>query len=452
MTRKNVFKYRYLLIWCCLCCFSIAKAQVKDLESPYYIYPRLADQHIDLSQNWELSSEEFPVENLAKLKENAWFTVAYPTSVQMANYKAGILGDPYKHLNAREHEKLEQKVWYYKKHFTIPKKHNGYSCILNFDGIDYFAKVWLNGIELGKHRGIFGGPVIDVSENLNYGGDNELIVEVISANYGKPSFNPNSPGNIVKGWFLMGGSAMEPFFNLGLWRNVRIEFVPEYHMERPFLFTEKIENNQATIGFNIELFAGKNTLDYQLHPWNNCQISNYGKPSSAPQNKRLNDKLTVVLDLIDKDQIVFSKEFSPEVIEGRCWMEERFVIDNPKLWYPTGLGSPDYYQAKMTLKVNDQPADCIQFDFGIRIIEQVRSAGIRTSDRWQDWQFVVNGKKFFVKGVNWMPVDALYDLTADKYEWAVKMARNMGVQMFRIWGSGLLESDAFYDEIGRAHV
>ena len=43
-----------------------------------------------------------------------------------------------------------------------------------------------------------------------------------------------------------------------------------------------------------------------------------------------------------------------------------------------------------------------------------------------------------------MPVDALYDLTADKYDWAVKMAKNLGVQMFRIWGSGLLESDAFY--------
>lgn len=52
-------------------------------------------------------------------------------------------------------------------------------------------------------------------------------------------------------------------------------------------------------------------------------------------------------------------------------------------------------------------------------------------------------EKFFVKGVNWMPVDALYDLTVEKYDWAVKMARNMGIQMFRIWGSGLLESDAF---------
>ena len=71
------------------------------------------------------------------------------------------------------------------------------------------------------------------------------------------------------------------------------------------------EGEEFTVGqsISVELFAGKNTLNYQLHPWNNCQISNYGKPSSAPQNKRVKDKLTVVLDLIDKGQIVFSKEF-----------------------------------------------------------------------------------------------------------------------------------------------
>lgn len=38
---------------------------------------------------------------------------------------------------------------------------------------------------------------------------------------------------------------MEPFFNLGLWRNVRLEFVPEYHLERPFLFTEKIRKQSG---------------------------------------------------------------------------------------------------------------------------------------------------------------------------------------------------------------
>lgn len=51
MVRKSVFKYRCIFIWCCLCCVSIVKAQVRDLESPYYIYPRQAEQHIDLSQN-----------------------------------------------------------------------------------------------------------------------------------------------------------------------------------------------------------------------------------------------------------------------------------------------------------------------------------------------------------------------------------------------------------------
>ncbi|MCQ5224145.1 hypothetical protein NE676_23155, partial [Parabacteroides merdae] len=74
-------------ISCCLGCFSIVKPQVRDLESPYYIYPSQGEQHIDLSQNWELSSEEIRVENLPKLKENNWFSVAYRTSVQMANYK-----------------------------------------------------------------------------------------------------------------------------------------------------------------------------------------------------------------------------------------------------------------------------------------------------------------------------------------------------------------------------
>lgn len=427
----------------CFCC-TIGMAKEVNLESPYYMYPRENNQHIDLSSDWNLSSEIVPIDDLMSLDDNSWFNVAYPTSVQMAHYKAGILGDPYKHLNAREHEKLEQKVWYYKKEFDLFSKKEGYSYILNFDGIDYFAKVWLNGKLLGKHRGIFGGPTVDVSEELIYNGKNELIVEVLSANYGQKSFNPNKPGKIVKGWFLMGGSAMEPFFNLGLWRNVRIEVIPKYHIERPFLYTEKIVDGQATIGCKVELFAGTNSLDYSLHPWDNRQISNYSNPFDAPQRKLVKEELKLIVELIRDGRVSYSQEFTPEVIEGRSWLERHFVIDNPKLWYPNGLGDPDYYLAKLTLKVNGNPIDCIQFDFGIRTIEQRRSAGIRTSDRWQDWQFIVNGIPFFVKGLNWMPVDALYDLTADKYDWAVKMAKNLGVQMFRIWGSGLLESDAFY--------
>ncbi len=425
----------------------VIKSQEKkvSLECPYYTYSRTGNQHIDLSANWQLGSKEQPIAILSELENIEWINVACPTSVQMAYFKADKLGDPYKNLNALEHEKLENKIWYYKKDFTLPIESQGNNIILNFDGIDYFAKVWLNGIYIGNHEGIFGGPIIDISKKVNYGKANSLIVEVISANYGKPNFNPNIPQNIIKGWFLTGGSAMEPYFNLGMWRNVRIEILPHYHIERPFLFTKKIEGKDATLGFTMEIFSGKNSLDYKLHPWNNTQISNYSNPKDAPLNKKIEDKLTILLEFIDSEDVVYRKEFTPYVIEGRCFLEEEFNLNNPKLWYPNGLGLQHTYRVRISLFVNEQSVDKIEFDFGIRTIEQIRTAGVRTGDRWQNWQFVVNGKKFFIKGINWMPVDALYDLTAEKYDWAVKMAKNAGIQMFRIWGSGLLENEEFYN-------
>ncbi len=441
----KLLRFSVLTIICITSIILSVHSQEKKLESPYYIFPRSHNQHIDLSENWLLSSADKPVSGISELPSAGWFTVAYPTSVQMANFKAGKLGDPYAHLNAQEHEKLEQRAWYYKKDFTLPAQPEGNTVFLCFDGIDYFSKVWLNGELLGTHEGIFGGPVIDITGKTKSGMPNTIIVQVLSANYDNPGFDWRNPGRIVKGWFLTGGTAMEPYFTLGLWRNVRIEIVPSYHIERPFLFTKKIEGNQATLGFTTEIFAGKNSGNYSLHPWGNTQLSNVGVPKDTPQNKKAKDELKIVLEMAYAGKAVFHKEFTPYVIEGRCWLEETFSVPNPRLWYPNGTGSPDIYKTSISLLVNGKVTDNIEFDFGIRTIEQVRSAGIRTGDRWQNWQFVVNGKKLFIKGINWMPVDALYDLTADKYDWAVKMAKNAGIQMFRIWGSGLLESKEFYD-------
>ncbi len=435
-----------ILFFLFVCMTANLNGQIKNLESPYYVYPRGGDQHYDLSSDWKLSSKDKPISSLNELNGNSWINVSYPTSMQIAHYKAGVLGNPYAHLNAREYEKLEQKVWYYKRNFNIAKKHENSFYLLNFDGIDYYAKVWLNGILLGTHQGIFGGPNIDVTNNLKFGDSNELVVEVISANYGNPNFEPRVPGKIVKGWSLTGGSATEPFFNLGLWRGVRIEEIPNIHIERPFLFTKKIEDDKAVLRLEMEVFDGVSSLDCKLHPWNQTQLYLSDIKSSAVSPDIADIKgLTVQLELIDHNNVAFTKLFTPKVVKGRCWLEGDFVVDHPKLWYPNGLGKPDYYQAKISLQLNGETLDCINFDFGIRTIEHVRSAGLRLNDRWNNWQYVVNGKKFFLKGVNWMPVDALYDITPDKYDWAVKMAKNMGVQLFRIWGSGLLEDNAFYD-------
>ena len=422
------------------------KATVNRLESPYYVFPRTGGQHIDLSADWKLTSVDAPLESPASLSGEKWIDVAEPTSVQMAYYKAGLLPAPYENLNSKEYHFLEQKVHYYRKSFPTPRHEDKSHVILSFDGIDYVSRVWLNGTLLGEHEGMFGGPTVKINDYLKSdGSDNDLVVEVKSANYKFPEYKGRAPGRFVRTWFFSNDN-VTPFFHLGMWNGARIDVLPYYHLERPFLATRSIGNGKAVIDFTTEIFTGKNSKDYILHNWHNHQGA-----SAARQNVVAKDALKVIVRLFDDGKEAYVRSFDAMAVNGRCWLEESFELDNPKLWWPNGMGpstnsgTGNYYKASVELEVNGKPVDKIEFDFAVRTIEHVRSAGVRLEDRWNDWQFVINGEKIFVKGVNWLPLDAISDLPYEKYEWAIRAARDMGVQVLRIWGSGYMETEAFYD-------
>lgn len=428
----------------------ILKGQ-ENFNSPYYSFPRNKAQRIDLVENWKLSYTQDTISSPEQLTNVSWINVAQPTSVHMAMFKAGKLPDPYVGLNSLEYKKLEQKIWYYKKHFTITEEHKGKHVILSFDGIDYFSKIWLNGKLLGYHEGMHGGPAIDITHDVLYDDENELVVQVKSANYQNPDFMPRRPGKIIKTWFFTGGSGVEPFFHLGMWRGAYINVLSNYHIERPFLSTKEIRDNRAILSYQLEVFHEKTSLDYTLHPWGNSRIATHHSPiaDDVPQRVIPQENLKVVIELSQEGKVHYRKELTPELVQGRSWLEGEWEINNPKLWFPNGMGEQNLYVANVKLELDNQLVDEITFDFGIRKIDHVRSAGARTQDRWADWQFVINGKKEFVKGMNWMPIDALSNLTVDKYEWLIKVARNAGVQMFRVWGSGYVETKEFYDLCNR---
>ena len=417
-------------------------AKTVKLESPYYVFPRTGGQHIDMSSGWELTSNDTPLGELSGLNGKEWITVDSPGAVQLAYYRAGKLPYPYANLNSELYQPLEQKIHYYKKIFKTPVFNETDNVILSFDGVDYTAKLWLNGSLLGTHEGMFGGPTLKINDFLKTDGtDNELLVEVISANYGNPGYVVRTPTRFIRSWYFSKspGNA-PPFFHVGIWNDIRIDILPYYHLERPFLATRSIENGKAIIDFTSEIFSGKNSKDYILHRWNNHQAS-----SAARTSVFADDDVKVIVHLFDGNKEAYTKTFTPKVVKGRCWMEESFELDNPKLWWPNGMGSPDYYRVEVELVVNGVSTDKIGFDFGVRTIEHVRSAGVRVEDRWNNWQFVINGKKVFVKGVNWLPLDAISDLPYEKYEWPLRAARDMGVQVLRIWGAGYMETEAFYD-------
>ncbi len=434
------------------------------LWQPYYITPRATAQHLDLSGAWTLSHRDTCALNAAELKDQKDpFITTVPNSVHWSYYKAGKLPHPYAHINSSQYRWIEEKAWYYEKEVFLPAAAAGENILLCFDGIDYFSRIWLNDSLLGSHEGMFGGPVIDISKLARRGAANTITVEVLAGNWGnrataienlprnqsgefdyskRKGFNPRASGRITKPWILTGGSGTEAFFSLGMWQGARIEIVPEIQLERPYLTTTSVSATAARLHLSLEVLAHTNSLKKALHPWRNAQIHHpdaKGVPYIPVAKKH-----SVLVQLNDGRKTVFEKEFPLNIMEGKNWLEQDLIIPRPKLWNPNGMGEAHLYNVTIALKEEGEITDRLAFDYGIRTIERVRSAGPRTADRWENWQFVINGKKLFVKGMNWTPVDVLLDLPEERYRWALEAARNMGVQLIRVWGGGLLETEHFY--------
>ncbi|MCE6991262.1 glycosyl hydrolase 2 galactose-binding domain-containing protein [Dyadobacter sp. CY323] len=436
----------------------------KNLWQPYRVTERSGAQHVELSgEGWTLGHADKPIKNRSELAElKDVFKTSIPNSVHWSYFKAGKLPHPYYNKNSEKYWWLDEKVWYYRRSFKMPEKAADSYVFLCFEGVDYFSKVWVNDSLVGVHEGMFGGPTVEISRFLK--SDNEITVEVRAGNWGnkatkledlprsasgefdyskRKGYNPRVSGKIIKPWVISGGSGGEAFFSVGMWQGVRLEVVPKVHMERPFLTTVKSSDKQADLHLSLELLANEASTNLKLHPWNNTQLDhpdNFGQKFEAQ-----NGNYAVQMELLSDGKPVSKQSWKIELTQGRNWLEKDIILANPKLWNPTGLGKADMYDVKITLMQNDKVLDNIHFKHGIRTIAFLPTAGPRTRDRWDNWQFVINGKKVFVKGMNFTPQDILLDLPYERYRWTLEAAKKMGVQLIRIWGGGLLETKHFYD-------
>ncbi|WP_149244142.1 glycosyl hydrolase 2 galactose-binding domain-containing protein [Dyadobacter sp. 32] len=443
-----------------------AEGQSKDksLWQPYRVSERAGQQHIDLSgEGWTLGHMDRPVNSKSELSGvKDVFPTSVPNSVHWSYFKAGKLPHPYYHKNSVQYEWMDQKVWYYRRSFKMPENAAGNYVFLCFEGVDYFSKIWVNDSLVGVHEGMFGGPTVEISKFLK--ADNEITVEVKAGNWGnkaskiedlprlasgefdyskRKGYNPRVSGKIIKPWVISGGSGGEAFFSVGMWQDVRLEVVPKVHLERPYMTTVTSSDKKADLHLSMEVLANEVSTNLKLHPWNNTQLDH---PDNFGQKfEDVPGSYTVEMELLFDGKAVSKQNWKIALTQGRNWVEKDITLPNPKLWNPNGLGKADSYDVKISLLRDNQPVDNIGFKHGIRNITFLPTAGPRTRDRWDNWQFVINGRKVFVKGMNFTPQDILLDLPYERYRWTLEAAKKMGVQLIRIWGGGLLESNHLYD-------
>ena len=173
-----------------------------------------------------------------------------PASTYRCLERAGILPDPYFGKNSKLYDWVDKKVWYFTRSFALENADEK-DVFLCFDGVGYTCRVWLNGQLLCEHKGMFGGPVMEVGRYIQPE-ENALYVEVLPSE--SPSRWEASTADLVP-WNLRRdkNTSNGDFIVFGIWRSVRLEIVPKTHISRPYLFTRSIEDNVAKLRLSVEI-------------------------------------------------------------------------------------------------------------------------------------------------------------------------------------------------------
>lgn len=233
---------------------------------------------------------------------------------------------------------LPTGIGWYRKHFTVQKTKDSRSYFIEFDGVYRNSKVWINGYFLDKRPNGYIGFQYNISDYLNFEGDNVIAVRVDN------SLQPNSR------WYT--GS--------GIYRNVHLISTGMVHLDHwgVAIKADEIKDDEAMIRINLNLF---NEL------YKNQKVKIHAT-IYTPQG---------VMDEEEKRVIKIEKEASENI---------HFTVAFPQLW---SFAHPNLYTLKIDVIKGIKKLDHKEYKFGIRNFKFDAEKG-----------FFLNGEKIKLKGVN----------------------------------------------------
>jgi len=230
-------------------------------------------------------------------------------------------------------ERHEDRMWY-RRTFTVPDSWGGERVLMHFDAVDWESVVYVNGERVGTHRGGYDRFTVDVTDALEPGGRQELVLGV---------FDPTDAGGQPVGKQRLSPGGIFYTSVSGIWQSVWMEPVPPAHV------------------------TGLETV-----------------PDVAGEALRV----TVRADgATDEVAVVTASDRGRTVgrVTGPVGAELRLPVPDPKLWSPE---RPFLYDLQVELKDGrGQPVDVVRSYFGMRTIG-VEQVGGRT-------RMVLNGEPLF---------------------------------------------------------
>ncbi|WP_016905589.1 glycoside hydrolase family 2 protein [Streptomyces xiaopingdaonensis] len=142
-------------------------------------------------------------------------------------------------------------VWY-RRTITVPPEWAGDRVLLHFGAVDHDATVWVNGMEIGRHRGGFSGFSLDITDAAPAGEPVPLVVRARD--------DPEAPQARGKQSVPYTPRAAKYHRTTGIWQTVWLEPVPRTAIRRP-----RITPNVAAGTFDVEVPLSENLPGGVVH-------------------------------------------------------------------------------------------------------------------------------------------------------------------------------------------
>lgn len=313
--------------------------------------------------------------------------------------------------------------WFYNE-FPAPEIREDQEVWLNFRGINYFADVFINGkrVNPNTHQGMYLREKYLITPFLIKGKINKLAVWVAPPDpVGNATAGQGGDGMIgrnVTMQFTAGWDWICPVRdrNTGIWDKVSLEVTGAVDIRNPFV--------------EMRVPGTRVPSDKQDPAFVKPSIELINTSSKAVQG-------TLYAEL-EGQKISLKVSLNPH--EDKTVTLQEIKINNPRLWWPNGMGDHPLYTMKFNL-ISDggTTLDSEAATFGIREAGHFFDAKIKAQT------FTVNGQKVFIKGGNWIASDMLLRLSKERYEAEIRFHAGMNMNMIRVWGGGLTERPEFYD-------
>ncbi len=351
-----------------------------------------------------------------------------PGEVHLDALKAGLIADPYLGANCLAARWTEQCFWSYRREFDASTEIVESPHIwLNFEGLDYFAEIFLNGVLVGRHENTFYPCRVEITGKLR-SGKNLLVVHLDGGLFGtadKPSYgytpeSVNDREKITKRHWLRKPQSQfnwdwsTRLINVGIFKPVTLEWSRD---------AARLDQLVPLATLSPDLQEGLLKVRW---------FAEGLRPGETPA--------TLIVEIPEAG---VSTRASVTIKPGLHPLEAQVTVPHPKLWWPVGHGAPDRYKVKVALEIDGTVIGARSVHVGFRRVV-INQDTHPQSGRY----FIVeiNNRKIFAKGGNFVPADMIFTrIDRARYETLIDRALEANYNLLRIWGGGLYESDDFYD-------